>query len=251
MFASLSSFLRSRKLLPRMILGAIGAVAAIAVIKVVEARAEELPPESVTAILESVSPELVAVLSDSFPSDYAAFTADLERDMAGGGDLKATTARHLLALRAQYAPSIAQASDAALMKLARSTGDFYAMLNWLAGPDVCARYATVGAAAVAGSDLENSVGRPALALMATMLATARDGRDHPVTRRAATDAEWQAVASQSLTLGATTDGFSAMAQGIADPGVCPSLVAFLEATQVDGAASLVRAEILTLLSTGE
>ncbi|WP_137151512.1 hypothetical protein [Devosia sp. FKR38] len=251
MFAHLSSFFRSRKILPRMILGAIGAVAALAIIKVVETRAEELPPGGVDAALHSLSPDLFGVLSQSFAPEYEVFKTAVARDIQIGGDLRTTTTRTLMALRTQYSPHIAQADDASLAALATNMMDYYQAINDIEGPDVCARYVTEGPVAFAGTDIETRHSQGAMTHLATMLQTARNGLDHPVTRRAATDAEWQAVASKSLTLGATAEGFSAMAQGIADPGVCPSLVAFLEATQGDEAAALVRAEILTLLATGE
>ncbi|MBU1307113.1 MAG: hypothetical protein KKF33_16545 [Alphaproteobacteria bacterium] len=253
MFSTLSSFFRSRKILPRMVLGAIGAVAALTVMKVVDAHADPLPPGGVEAILQSVSPELVDVLKSSYPEEYAAFKTELTLDIETGRNVRATTSRNLMALRVKYTPYIAQADDAALAELAHSVSELYRTLSDNEGPEVCAQIVTQGAEQFAGTEIETRNGRQTLAQFATMMQAARSGLDHPVNRRTATDDEWSAVAQDSLALGATADGFTALSQGIADPGVCPSLVAFLAAAHGEGDAggALVRAEILTLLATGE
>ena len=246
-----ASFIRSRKLLPRLVLGTIGAVAALAVVKAVEARAEEMPSDNVAAVIQSLSPELADVLSQGFPTEYASFKSAVAMEIAVGGDVEATTMRVLLDLKEQNAPYIAKAGDTALAALATSMSDLYRSVTDVDGPQVCAEYAIHGAGAMAGTDFAARHTRAALSNLATMLQAAREGRDHPVERRAATDAEWEAVAKLSLKRGATSEGFSALAQGVADPDLCPSVVAFLEAAQGDVGAELVRAEVLTLFATGE
>ena len=251
MFSTLSGLLRSRKLFPRVILGAIGAVAAIAISRVVEVRAEEMSSDQITAMIQSVSPELADVLSQDFATEYAALKSAMAMEIAVGGDVKAATTQALLDLKAQSAGYIAQADDSALAAFANSMIALYSSVTDLDGPLMCADYVTNGAGAMAGTDFAARHAQAAMSNLATLLRTASTGRDHPVERRPATDAEWADVATQSLALGATSEGFDALAQGTVHPDLCPSIVAFLKAAQGNDGAQLVRAEVLTLFAKGE
>jgi hypothetical protein len=248
MFAVLSSVLRSRKLLPRLVFGAIGAISALAIIKAVDAHAQPLSG-GVDTILSQASLPLFEVLRDDFPAEYAAFSDQLKLVIKTDGDVAQATFASLMKIRLDYAPYLAQADDASLADLAAINIEIYRAVIELEGLEVCAQFATTGMAALAGTEFQALHQPLVLEQVAAMLHAGRSGFDNPVNRPAASDADWQAVSGHSLELGADMASFTAMANGEPVSGVCPSMIAFFQAAS-DGqvAGELVRAELLAMIA---
>lgn len=248
MFSALSGFVRSRKILPRVIMGTIGTIGMLTAMKVMDAHAQD---SVIDTMLIEASDELFGVMRYSFPQEYEAFSAELKVAVKTGGDIKNITFEHLMAIRVKYAPNIAQANDAALAALADSNIAVYSALLEEEGPEVCAQYATLGNPALAGTDFEMRHSDLMMMQVAAMFHAAKTGIETPANRELATDEEWAAVAEKSLKLGADADAYTAMANGEADPAVCPSLISLLKTFNrySDHGTALVRAEFLTLIST--
>lgn len=243
----LSNLISSKKLSVRVLLGGIGAAAAILAFNVVDAKAQETSAGPLEAEMMNAAPELFGFLKTNFPDDFQSLVAQVEVTLNTGGTLNGVVANHLLDLRIKYAPQVSASDDASLAQVIEATIALQQTVLANEGPEACGRLAINGPAAFAGSPLEAKYEDLMLAQTVLLLKAAKVGHDTPVTRAAASEADWSQVTTMMTESGISQNGFAAIVNvDTANPELCPALISMLTAMNIDTSPSgaLVRAEYL-------